>query len=177
MDVIVQGDGKRRNTYWMRSQIALGEGCTGVRHRDSSQALAVVFYDNAPTTAIPTSTPYTYPDPCLDAPISQSEPIFKLTPDPKPATTFEMNVGLRQKYEGGVEWTMNDSSFRVNFSDPALLAAHNGRLKFPEEWNLYNTNDSSSTRFVVINNTPSSHPMHIHGEPTPHLLFSTVVYS
>jgi FtsP/CotA-like multicopper oxidase with cupredoxin domain len=166
MDVIIKATGKKNSTYWMRSQISQGDGCAGVRHPDSAQALAVVFYDNAPPLSVPTSKPYTFPDPCLDAPIALSEPVYKITPSAKAATTFELNIGFGQNATGNFVWNVNNSSFVVDFNNPALLAAHNGRTDFPRSWNLYDTFDNKTTRFVVINNSPASHPMHLHGNPS-----------
>ncbi|KAI9773256.1 MAG: hypothetical protein M1839_002168 [Geoglossum umbratile] len=163
MDVIVEGIGKEGSNYWMRSHMAQGAGCTGVAHPENDQALAVVFYDGALPTSVPTSKGYEFPDPCIEASISETEPVYQITPDTNPATTFELNIGLRQTEAGNLEWPVNDSSFRVDFSDPVLLGAYNGRVDYPENWNVYNEYDNKTTRFVVINNTPSSHPMHMHG--------------
>jgi hypothetical protein len=177
MDVIIHATGEKNSTYWMRSQISQGDGCTGVRYPTSAQALAVVFYDTAPPLAVPTSQPYTFPDPCLDAPISLSEPIYKITPDSKPATTFEFNIGFGQNATGNFVWNVNNSSFVVDFGNPALLAAHNGQTDYPRGWNLYDEYQNKTARFVVINNTPASHPMHLHGKIAKHPLHLHLIRS
>ena len=53
-DVIVTGTGSPNSAYWMRSNISLACSATDGH---SPNALAVIYYENADQTAVPTSTP------------------------------------------------------------------------------------------------------------------------
>jgi hypothetical protein len=82
-----------------------------------------------------------------------------------PATTEVITIGLGQNETGNTVWTMNNSSFRVDYNTPVLLLSNLGNNSYPDnpEWNVYNFGTSTSMRIVIENPTPVYHPMHLHG--------------
>jgi FtsP/CotA-like multicopper oxidase with cupredoxin domain len=160
-DILVTADAGKSNTaYWMRSNIS--SICSvSTQHN----ALAAIYYDKADTTKSPTSTAWDIPDPgtCANDDLSLTVPYYKITPEPKPATTKTMEINFFINDTGNFLWTLDDTSFRANYNSPVLLLANLGNLTFEPEWNVKNFGSNKTIRVVVNNLTPASHPLHLHG--------------
>ena len=159
-DVIVTATGSKTGAYWMRSTIST---CSNGGQPDG---LAMIYYPDADTEAKPTST--AWPDdtsPCANDDLADTVPYYSITPTANPATTLEITVGFEINETGHFLWTMNNSTFRTDYNDPILLAAQSGNDSYPydPEWNVYDFGSNSSMRIIVNNETPVTHPMHIHG--------------
>jgi len=150
----------------MRADLGnLGAGCS-VTDGVSPQAVAAVYYQNANTTAIPTTsstvTPAQIAD-CGNDPLSTTTAFCPITPDPAPPTTETINIRFGSNGTHFV-WFMNDSSFRGNYNQPVLRNVHNGNLTFDPQWNVHNFGTNSSVRLIVENTFRfGAHPMHLHG--------------
>ena len=88
-----------------------------------------------------------------------------MTPDPNPAVTQTITITGNFNATHHFNFFMNNSTFRANYNNPLLLLAREGNESYPydPEWNVYNFGEAPSIRFVVINNFPAAHPMHMHG--------------
>ncbi|ETN42833.1 uncharacterized protein HMPREF1541_01991 [Cyphellophora europaea CBS 101466] len=169
-DVVVLGIGQRTDVVvtansqlgavWMRSNI------TACSLAKQPNGLAVIYYDDCDTTIEPTSPAWPpRPDLCANDDLSLTVPYYPIPVPATPDKTITIEVNSTINATGNLVWTMNESSFRVNYNDPALYRAHanDPGFVYPPEWNLYNLESSESVRLVVINHSPIGHPMHLHG--------------
>ncbi|PTB41600.1 uncharacterized protein TrAFT101_009790 [Trichoderma asperellum] len=157
-DVLVKADGKL-DAYWMRSNISTKCSITS-----QPNALAAIYYDNADTNKAPKSAPWDAPDPgtCVNDDLSLTEPVMRL-PVPEPAVTHDIELKVSKNATGHTLWTLDGESFRGNFNSPTLLLSNLGNLTFQQQWSVRNTGSASSVRINLMNNSPASHPMHLHG--------------
>lgn len=158
-DVIVTANQDSKSSYWMR--VVAPYGCS--TNNGTTFAQAAIFYENANHAAAPTSTAQSGYDNtyCGNDPLSSTVPYYSMTPG-NPATTD--NIALKS-YTNGTHglWYVNDVSAIVDYNDPMLLESKTGNLSFSTQQNIYNYGTNSSVRFIVTNNSPQSHPMHLHG--------------
>ncbi|KAF2836031.1 multicopper oxidase [Patellaria atrata CBS 101060] len=166
-DVIVEGLDDATGAYWMRSDMGPGfkaGGCNLV-NENSTLAKAIIYYEDADTTALPTTEAHVDYNSkfCGNDPLYLTTPLEPLTPTLEPSTTQEIHMKLESNGTHTV-WKMNGSSYRANYNDPTLLEAKLGSLEFPPEANVHNFGANDSVRLVVYNHwTGGSHPMHMHG--------------
>ncbi|KIY01810.1 uncharacterized protein Z520_01948 [Fonsecaea multimorphosa CBS 102226] len=159
-DVILHANGTADSMYWMRSTIS-----TECSLPDQPYGLAMVYYQDANTTATPTSSGWTVNDTvCGNDPLSETVPYASITP-PAVNTTVDIALNFEINSTGHFLWTMDGSSFRTDYNDPILMLANGGNDSYPydPEWNVYDFGSNSSFVIVLNNETPLMHPMHIHG--------------
>lgn len=159
-DVLVTANLSSTSSVWMRSTIS---SCSLA---SQPNALAMIYYESADTAEKPSSNPWTdSTDPCANDDLSLTTPYFPITPPSTPATTEIIQVNFGVNATGHLLWTMNNSSFRVDYNSPILSLVNQGNTSYPydPEWNVYNFGSNSSVRLVVENLTPVGHPMHLHG--------------
>ena len=166
-DVVVKATGKPTDTVWMRSTLgksAFDGGCT-LNDGISPEAVAAIYYENANTTAVPTTTSSVSNaliETCENDDLSKTVPYFSLTP-PAPETTQDVAITFQSNGTHNLFY-MNNSTFRADYNDPLLLEAKLGNTEFSAESNVYNFGDSKSIRLVVYNYASTgAHPMHMHG--------------
>lgn len=158
-DVLVRADNKNATAaYWMRSKMV----CSAT---SQPLALAAIYYKGANTNSVPTTTPATIPDQCLNDDLALTTPFYPFGASTNPATTRTIDIAFGQNASGNWLWSMDGSSFRANFNNPILLLANQGNTSYPThpEWNVYNFGSNSSIRIIVRNNFFIPHPMHLHG--------------
>jgi FtsP/CotA-like multicopper oxidase with cupredoxin domain len=157
-DVVVKATGAPNSVVWMRSTMA--SMCS---HTHQPNGLAIVYYQNANTTAEPTSQGWPLDGTqCANDPLSKTIPYTPITP-PQSQTTVNIDLNFEINATGHFLFTMDGSTFRNDYNDPILPLAVAGNDTFPEEWNVYNLGSNTSFTIVVNNETPLVHPMHIHG--------------
>ncbi|KAM7205257.1 Cupredoxin [Rhypophila sp. PSN 637] len=165
-DVLVTANvGDSNSAFWMRSNLS---GCAGTPNTpppaNQPFAVAAVYYDAADTSKAPTSKAWDIPDAvrCTNDDLAITEPLF---PMPLPAATFTqtMDISIFKNASDVTLWKFDGVSMRANYDSPVLLQANQGNFTFPTEWNVRNFYTNSSVRIIVHNNSPASHPMHLHG--------------
>ncbi|KAK4945743.1 hypothetical protein LTR10_015091 [Elasticomyces elasticus] len=159
-DVIVHANGSNADTFWMRTTISSTCSVT-----NQPNGLAIIYYQNANTNATPNSTAWPINDSkCANDPLNMTVPYEAIRP-PSPDTTVNIALNFEINATGHFLWTMNNSSFRVDYNDPILLLADAGNDSYPydPEWNVYNFGTNKSFVIVINNQSPIAHPMHIHG--------------
>lgn len=180
-DVIVKATGKPTDAVWMRSTLgtsAFVGGCT-LNDGISPEAVAAIYYENANTSAIPTtvsSVPVSKIETCANDPLSETVPYFSITPPPNPETT--QDISITYGFNGTNDlFYMNNSTFRADYNDPILLEAKLGKTEFPSESNVYNFGNSKSIRLVVYNYASTgAHPMHMHGYVSCNAFYPQIDY-
>lgn len=167
-DVIFKATGSPTDAVWMRSVISSSRLPTSCSLNDgvSPEALAVIYYEHADDTSIPTTTSSVSAaqiDDCLNDPLSYTKPFYPLKP-----TEPDVNQKIRIDFKSnGTHFLfyVNNSTFRVDYNDPSLLRANTGNTTFPAEYNLYNFGSEARSVRVHLENyaLTSAHPMHLHG--------------
>ena len=162
---MVEGTGNPTDAFWMRSFLSSGD-CT--EPNNQPLALATVYYENANATAKPGNSSVAQIDntpPCENDDLAISIPAYHIPAVSNPETTIEMTVDVGVNATGNLIWTINNSAFRGNYNNPILLLAQSGNTSYPmdPEWNVYNTGSNKTIRVVVNNDSPTSHPWHLHG--------------
>jgi FtsP/CotA-like multicopper oxidase with cupredoxin domain len=153
---------------WIRSTVS---ACS-LAHQPNG--LAVIYYDDTDTTSEPASTAWPpRSDPCANDALDLTVPLFPMPAPLTPDRTITIDVNTTVNATGNLVWTMNESTFRVNFNDPVMYRAiaNDPNYTYPESWNIYpiGTSASSSSsqpetvRIIVNNYSPHGHPMHMHG--------------
>jgi FtsP/CotA-like multicopper oxidase with cupredoxin domain len=157
-DVVVVAN-STAGAVWMRSTIPT---CARAKQPNG---LAIILYDNTDPTTIPTTAPWPTKNECANDDLSLTQPWFPLTPSSVPDKTLTIEFNSTVNATGNLVWTMNESTFRVNYNDPVLFRAqaNDPSFVYPTEWNVMNLESSESVRLVVINHSPIAHPMHMHG--------------
>ncbi|KAL0257860.1 hypothetical protein SLS55_007026 [Diplodia seriata] len=161
-DVIVEATGKPSESYWMRSDIGL-DGCNAFNPA-ASEALAVVLYDDADPNGVPAST--AQPDSklavCKNDDISLGLPLHPTMPDPSPSVTTELHITNEWNGTHWL-WHFGGPSYRADFNDALLYQIQQGNAEFGPQSNVHDFGSNKSVRFVIYNDTPAPHPMHMHG--------------
>jgi FtsP/CotA-like multicopper oxidase with cupredoxin domain len=167
-DVIVEAVGDSNTAYWMRSQLGTpGPTCCSLPDGVSPNALAVVYYENAGDTAVPTTTTDVTDAQILDCgndPLTKTVPLYTdCAKTNGSVTTQELDINITNNGTAFV-WTVNNSTFRGDYNDALLLDANKGNLNPKPEWNVYDFKSAGTIRLVIYNQFPLiSHPMHMHG--------------
>lgn len=159
-DVIVHANGSSHDVVWMRSTIS--STCSVTTQPDG---LAIIYYQQADTNSTPNSTAWSIDDSkCANDPLNKTVPFAPIEPQ-SPQTTVNIALNFEINATGHFLWTMDGSSFRVDYNDPILLLADAGNDSYPydPEWNVYNFGSNQSFVIVINNISPIAHPMHIHG--------------
>ncbi|KAI0839645.1 putative multicopper oxidase [Hypoxylon sp. FL0890] len=159
-DVLVYGKGEPTDSTWLRAYKP--PNCSPGK-QGSYLATAAIFYENADRTENPTSQPGSnaYNDYCGNDPLSQTVPAYPLAPG-DPSVTEIIPIELRPNGSSNL-WYLANRTFRVDYNDPQLLNARNGKLEFPHIQNVHNYGSNSSLRFIIENPGFQPHPVHIHG--------------
>ena len=149
----------------MRSDITSG-ACT--EPANQPYALAAIYYEKADNNSAPGSSSIAQIDTtpaCLNDPLSDTVPMFPIAAA-ESDTTVTMNVAVTVNATGHVVWTINDSAFEGDLTNPILLLAKAGNDSYPAadaDWNVYNMGTNKTIRVVVNNLSPTNHPWHLHG--------------
>ena len=155
-DVIVQGLSNPKGAYFIRSNATCAEA-------KQPYALAALYYQDAPPTALPTSVASDPPSTsCDNDPLGTTVPMYPIAIT-NPDQTYTLNLTAGQNASSVWLWSINSSSFRADLSQPVLMQAQTGNLTFPPQWNVVNTGSAGSYRVIFNNNSPLPHPMHFHG--------------
>ena len=162
--MVVEATGDPTDIVWMRSMMSSGE-CT--EPANQPLALATIYYEHANKTAAPPKTSIAQVDntsPCENDDLSDSIPEYVIAAGPA-STTIDMAVNVSINATGNLIWTINDSAFHADYNNPILLLANKGNTSYPldPEWNVYNVGTNATVRVVLTNDSPTSHPWHLHG--------------
>jgi FtsP/CotA-like multicopper oxidase with cupredoxin domain len=161
-DIIVEGTGNPDESYWIRSFNGIcGDPRTNVFDEDGR---AVIFYENANTTVLPTSTGHLTPNntACRNDRLELTTPIYQI-PAVEPDHTFIVNMTHGNNATNTTFWFMNGIAYEGDYNAPVLLNATNGVEEYPIERNVIDLGSYSTIRLIFYNTFLSGHPLHIHG--------------
>ncbi|TEA17091.1 oxidoreductase ptaK [Colletotrichum sidae] len=137
------------------------------------ETVANVYYDQAPADAVPVPNPVDIPyiipngtsnPSCGHYALPKMKPLYKKRLR-KPDMTVFYNVTYQQNATGNHLWLMNNVTFQADWARPLLLEAAAGRTDYLARPQHVLTTVPDGVRHVrvVVRNTFSIHPMHIHG--------------
>ena len=161
-DVIVEANGDPSEAYWMRA--TANPICAASNNPDGR---AVVYYEDADTSALPSTTGYPLPQSpdnngCTNDDLSLTVPSCAMAVE-DPGTTLTININIALNSSGVPKWEMNDVSFEGDYNVAILQQVAQGNQTFEPVWNVYNQGSASSVRAIVYNQFLADHPMHLHG--------------
>jgi FtsP/CotA-like multicopper oxidase with cupredoxin domain len=159
-EVLVEATGDPKAAYFMRTRGGSQCATTYV-----NETIATVYYDQAAPDAVPVPKPYTIPDfTCGDLILADRKPIYK-KPVAEPDLTLFYNIAFRANATGHREWLMNNVTFKADWSRPLALEAKDGNYDYlSQPSHLLTTIPANVTTVrVIVNNTFSIHPFHMHG--------------
>lgn len=165
MDILVEGIGSSAGSYYMRAVNSLGPGCDqSFAPPPANSALAIVHYQHASPDQLPDSTAAPFIDTCSDAPITEAKPYRASPVVTQDIHTVNIEITTGSNSSGTLLWFENNSTFFTDFNDPVLRDVGKGQISFPDKYNVYDTENAKYVRFVIVNNSPATHPMHMHGK-------------
>jgi Multicopper oxidase len=141
-DVIVQANGDRAKSYWMRSTITCSNS-------HQPEARAIIYYDNESTEPLPDSTAPSYTNGgCANDDLSKTTPSYPIAIK-EAETTQTITITVSQNETGSWLWHMNDISYFGDTTQPLLLLVKEGNISYTEDQgNVYNMGSNSSFRFI-----------------------------
>ncbi|KAH7093944.1 laccase [Auriculariales sp. MPI-PUGE-AT-0066] len=165
-DVIITANTAAPANYWLRTypQAACGRNTND----GTGDANAYVSYTGAPS-ALPSSTPWTVPTGCTDE--TGVVPYVPITIDASVYPTNNTQLNVSAPFAAVVN---NDTVFRWNIGNALPVGMNidwsNPSVKYleqnqtlPAELNSYYISGNSSTvYFVIQNQAPIPHPIHLH---------------
>ncbi|MCJ1312670.1 laccase, multicopper oxidase, benzenediol:oxygen oxidorectuctase [Agyrium rufum] len=158
-DLIVEAKiNPTKENYWMR---AIWQSTCNA-NKNPNGILGIVRY-NAASTADPTTESPSYPDACGDEPYTALVPHVPLNVSPHGVVS---TLELGGTFNKILQWTINNSSLYLNWSEPTNLRIANGLAVFPTDYNVYPLVIPNQWVIWVINDVSHGfpyHPMHLHG--------------
>jgi FtsP/CotA-like multicopper oxidase with cupredoxin domain len=166
-DVIITAVGKAKDAFWMRSTLGVGPTSCSLADGTSPNAMAALYYEGADDTAVPTSnTTITLAqiETCANDPLTKQEPLFALAAAPVgKLATQELHINFTNNGTAFI-WTVDDVSFRGDYSLSLLDEVQKGTLAAKPEWAVKDFGNNGTIRLVLYNHFPfATHPMHLHG--------------
>ena len=166
-DVIFNATGSAGDAFWIRA--FNDPGCADTLPA-AAEGKAILSYPDADTSIEPNSLGLPVPanPSCGNDGLSLTIPIFPV-PVAEPDLTITVTIAPSQVIDpatglGPVLWTLDNSTFIGDMSDPLLLSAiTSDTTTFPSSSNVYNTGSATTVRIILINVFLAPHPIHIHG--------------
>ncbi|EQB53500.1 multicopper oxidase [Colletotrichum gloeosporioides Cg-14] len=161
-EVLVKATGDPTSAYAMRMRTRCATTYVW-------ETIATIFYDQASPAAVPVPAPLEIPyalptSSCGHYDLPKVKPLFRKRVA-KPDMTVFYNVTYQTNATGNWLWLMNNVSFQADWSRPLLLEAADGKTDYLSQPQHILTTVPDDVRHVrvIVQNTFSIHPMHIHG--------------
>jgi FtsP/CotA-like multicopper oxidase with cupredoxin domain len=155
-DVIIHANQTVGN-YWFRVSTG-GGGCDGPNEKTDT-AGSIFRYVGASSDQ-PITTSYSLPTGCVDE--TNLVPYVSLNADlPTSAPTA---LDLTLDTSASVAWKVNNLSMGIDWTKPTLQYVENGTYTLPADDNGLVINGANNwTYWLIQNDTPLPHPIHLHG--------------
>ncbi|KAJ2892353.1 uncharacterized protein MKZ38_009949 [Zalerion maritima] len=161
-DVVVEASADAGN-YWLRA--GWTDAC--VMNGSPEDMTGIIRYDSSSTEDPDTTSAVEASDSCGDEPLASLVPYLSLDVTNTPIITSE---ALDFVFDDYFKWTINSSSFCLDWKNPTLLQIFNNQSVFPTEYNVVSvepsqTNESEWLVLVIQDETGLgiTHPIHLHG--------------
>ncbi|KAI5779559.1 Cupredoxin [Geopyxis carbonaria] len=162
-DVIVEAN-KDVDNYWFR---AYPSTQCGAPHENPLDVLGVIRYDGSSTIADPTTTDDQegYANNCDDMPLASMVPVNSIdvpTADMSVVST-EIDVSIQIVDSNIIQWAVNDTSIKVDWSNPALMQLQDGQSLLNTTNTFILDQANEWVYFVIKAPDAVTHPIHLHG--------------
>jgi FtsP/CotA-like multicopper oxidase with cupredoxin domain len=170
-DVIINANQAVGN-YWLRADVATQCG----RNRTPNGIKSIIRYEGAPEVEPTTQNTVTKSTACYD------ESVVPYAPNTVPKADFRnamsnlvMDFNLSTVNGPLVQWLINGSDIRVDWSKPTLQYVQDGNYTFEKRMNVFEINQRDQWVFWYIQTVAGDqinipHPMHLHVSPILHAL-------
>ena len=166
-DIIFTATGSAGEAFWIR---AFNDPACADTLPAAAEGKGILAYPDADISIEPTTLGLPVPanPSCGNDDLSLTIPVYSI-PVANPDLTIMVTIAPSQVIDpatglGPVLWTLNNSTFIGDNSDPLLLSAiTSDTTTFPSFRNVYDTASATTVRIILINTFLAPHPMHIHG--------------
>lgn len=148
------------NNYWMRSDVQTS--CSSVTQGKNIKG--VVSYSGASTTAVPTTTAYTYTDSCLDEPAASLVPAYAMNVGGSSVSQTE-TFTVAKNSANVYRWTVSGTGFQGKYAEPTLQdMVFNGTVPTANTLSIQ-APTLGEWVYVIVQSSfpPIPHPIHLHG--------------
>jgi len=120
-DIVVEATGDSSTNYWMRAVPA--SQCSN--NNNINDIRGIVRYENADTSAVPSTSPYTMGVDCVDEDIANLVPYLPLDVSTHIGLQEDLNVTVARA-NGLFRWYIGNTTMEVEWADPTLLQIEEG---------------------------------------------------
>ncbi|KAI1387162.1 multicopper oxidase [Hypoxylon trugodes] len=171
LDVIVTADqASVADNFWMRAipQSACSE------NENADNIRGIVSYTD--TVSEPTTTGYDYTDSCTDETSNLVPYISKTVGNGDFSTSEEAGIAITDA--GLFKWTLNSTSFLVDWANPTLLQVIDEVTEFETDDSVIQVSAANEWVYLVVDTELAApHPIHLHGHDFFVLAQGTGTYS
>ncbi|KAK8035117.1 multicopper oxidase [Apiospora rasikravindrae] len=157
-DIIVQANQQAAGkSFWMRAK----PQSTCSKNTNADNIKGILYYGDS--TAVPTTSSYTYPDNCDDMPASQLVPHVAKNVG---SSTYEQvhNVSISKNDQKLWRWYLNSTSLKLDWGNPTLVQIQNQMTNYAASDAVFQLEKADEWAYTVIEtNFPVAHPIHLHG--------------
>lgn len=121
----------------------------------------IVHYGDS--TAVPTTTSYSYPDNCDDMPAASLVPHLSKKVGSSTYNALH-NVSISKNDQKLWRWYLNSTSLKLDWANPTTLQIQNEMTNFGQSEAVFQLERPNEWAYTVIEtNFPVAHPIHLHG--------------
>lgn len=162
-DIIVHANQASGN-YWLRADVATDCG----PNSNPNNIKSIIRYEGAPEEEPTTQNTITKSTACYD------ESVTPYAPNQVPQDTFKdaikhFTLGFNVSTVNGplVQWLINDTDIRVDWSKPTLEYVQDNNYTFEHKMNVFEINQKDAWTFWLVQTAQGGfvnlpHPMHLH---------------
>lgn len=163
-DIIINAD-KAVDNYWLRADVATQCG----RNGNMGNIKSIIRYEGAPNSDPTTINTIAKSSACHD------EAVTPYVANQVPQSEFDeavkhftMDFNVSTVNGPLVQWLINGSDMRVDWSKPTINYVQEGNYSFEQEMNVFEVNEKDKWTFWVIQTVQGDpvnlpHPIHLHG--------------
>lgn len=157
-DVIIDATAAS-SSYWFRTGTGGGQ-CDGPNSKAAANDTqgAIVYYAGAPAKN-PTSTSYDLGTGCEDTTGLVPFVTLNVPAPPSAPTTLDLTLDTT----AGVFWKVNGEAMSISWLTPTLSYIENGTYTLPAADNGLTISSTGWAYWLIQNDTPLPHPIHLHG--------------
>ncbi|KAK7967310.1 uncharacterized protein PG986_001587 [Apiospora aurea] len=171
-DIIVQADQSSvAQNFWLRATPQTP--CS--KNSNADNIRGIVRYGSS--TAVPTTTGYTFTESCLDEPASNLVPHLSKKVGSSLYNNLH-NVSISKNDQKLWRWYLNSTTLKLDWANPTILQVHNQMTNFGSAEAVFQLEKADEWAYTVIEtNFPVAHPIHLHGHDFSVLAQGTGAYN
>lgn len=140
-DVIVEANAEPGD-YWLRANWV--RACFGVANDNPDTGTGIVRYNASSTSSPASESAIQAPTTCSDEPRESLVPYLSLDVGNMTETKIE-DLNFQLTNTAVFQWTVNSSTFEIDWDEPTLRVIMNDVSDFPASYNIVDVNKIGST--------------------------------